>query len=330
MVVPSNPSAPAEHHEPNLVRDWLVENRVFLVVLVLAFLLIAFLQQYLPERAARAQQEAWNQFDNLIGELSRPLAKEDIAALLAEAEGYPDMYPWVLLRASQEALRRDDHAALAVVQPALASMVAARPDLAAWTLRVAGEERPLFSDVALASLQSEEAWRKDNAALFRNPSPQPDSPRVELQLRGPDGEEHVLAVALYPEVAPRAVEQFLAWCESGDLSALAAARVVGPRLVFEPTELADATQPLERSWGYFHLVGALSTELAPAATDRSQRADTFTICLKSQPQLDGGRSVFGQIVGADAILDDLSQLATDPAQREQPQVELLSATITRP
>lgn len=65
-------------------------------------------------------------------------------------------------------------------------------------------------DALAARIEAQKAWRQAHPGLFANPSPPADAPRVKLTT-----DKGVIVVQLYPDAAPKHVENFLKLCREG-------------------------------------------------------------------------------------------------------------------
>ncbi|HEV8130200.1 MAG TPA: peptidylprolyl isomerase [Acidobacteriota bacterium] len=143
-----------------------------------------------------------------------------------------------------------------------------------------------------------------------------------------------IEVALFPEVAPEHVRQFLRFAQLGLYDGTTFHRVV-PRFVIQGGSISSRREPVPQRYApllkslkaefnsRLHVRGAVS--MARTA-DPDSGMDSFFIVLEPQPQLDGKYSVFGQVVSG---IDVVDAIASAPLNGERPiqQIEIRMKVI---
>jgi len=143
--------------------------------------------------------------------------------------------------------------------------------------------------------------------LFTNPEPPADAPRVRLSTSKGD-----IVVALYPNVAPKHVENFLGVAESGKYDGTKFHRVMDGFMIQggdrnsidgapETWGTGDAGYTIPQEFGdLVHFPGFLAMAKKPNEIESS--GDQFYITLGSAHHLNGVHTVFGKVVeGMDVV-----------------------------
>ena len=156
-------------------------------------------------------------------------------------------------------------------------------------------------------------WALALAAVTAATSPEKAVPRVIFHTVGGD-----LVIALYPKVAPRTVEQFLALSRNGVYDT-GHFRRLEPGFVLQTGTADDRTIPLddrqralikklpgEYSSEVRHKRGVLS--LARPDDDPNGGETSFFILLGDAPHLDGKYTVFGEIESGADVLEALERV----------------------
>jgi len=300
---------PLPDENPMLV--WLHQNRLFLVLIVVALLLGALLKEWIPNRVRAARLASWDHYRTMgLNSLSAFEAK-NLPATLDDLRDDDRIFPWVVLNATQIAFQAGDREALTILQGELEKL-AERKDLADARLPENGQGVPILQEV----LDKVKAELAGPASRFADPPP--SGKKVKIALKSSSGETYELTFGLYPEAAPQACARFLKAVEAGTLVGQEAGLAGLYRLKFggmagktedgqEPPPL-----PLEKKWGYFHEAGVLATLEKPATTDGEQEPDGFALVRQEAFGWDGRTSVFGKLVDGQVALDEIQQLPSDP------------------
>lgn len=156
-------------------------------------------------------------------------------------------------------------------------------------------------DELLRKARDQKTWDEGHATLFKNPDPPADAPKVKLHTDKGD-----LVVQLYPNLAPKHVENFLRLAREGFYTGTKFHRVQKDALIQggDPnTKDADTAK-----WGLGgpeagielepndlrHFEGVLSMWKAPGQTTSS--GSQFVITLAPQHAMDGQYEVFGKVI----------------------------------
>lgn len=156
-------------------------------------------------------------------------------------------------------------------------------------------------DELLRKAREQKAWDEAHARLYHNPDPPADAPKVKLHTDKGD-----VVVQLYPDLAPKHVENFLQLVREGYYTGTKFHRVQKDVLIHggDPnTKDADTAK-----WGLGgpetgieaepndlrHFAGALSMWKVPGQTSSS--GSQFVITLAPQHAMDGQYEVFGKVI----------------------------------
>lgn len=123
--------------------------------------------------------------------------------------------------------------------------------------------------------------------------------RAELKLK-----QGTVVIELYPEEAPKTVANFKTLAQKGFYDGLTFHRVI-PDFVAQGGDPEGTgrggpgyTVPAEISKKLIHRTGAVAMARLPDQINpkRASSGSQFYICLARQPHLDGGYTIFGQVV----------------------------------
>ncbi|HEY3129035.1 MAG TPA: peptidylprolyl isomerase [Acidobacteriota bacterium] len=132
-----------------------------------------------------------------------------------------------------------------------------------------------------------------------------------------------IEIALYPDMAPEHVRQFLRFAQLGLYDGTTFHRVVS-KFVIQAGSLSSRKEPVAQKYAPLiqnlkaefntrpHVRGAVSMA---RASDPDSGMDSFFIVLEPQPQLDGKYTVFGQVVSG---MDVVDAIAAVPVNGETP------------
>ncbi len=127
-----------------------------------------------------------------------------------------------------------------------------------------------------------------------------------------------ITVELYPDVAPRHVENFIKLAREGFYNGLTFHRVIPGFMIQGGDPRGDGTGgpgytiPPEIS-ARRHIRGSLA--MARRAGDPNSSGSQFYICISPQPHLDGQYTVFGQVISGMDVVDRIAGVPTDRANR---------------
>jgi cyclophilin family peptidyl-prolyl cis-trans isomerase len=151
-------------------------------------------------------------------------------------------------------------------------------------------------------------------------------------------EAGVIRFEFLPDKAPRHVQQFIKWAREGFYDGSAFFRMFSRGLIQggDPN-LKDPAKPRDQ-WGtgalnllpdelseVKHVRGTVSAARIPGKpnSDGAQ----FFICAGPQPQLDGQFSAFGQVTEGIEVVDKISMVPVDSAQRAMTPIKITSIKI---
>lgn len=280
---------------------------------------------YTKQAAATAMDASWAAFaagttpDPMSGlPTGTPAALEKLAADLRGR----DPGPWARLIQAQASLEeRDFDGALS----ALASLKSEYPDHA---LVVAphsladGSQTTVFAHLQ-ATIEAQKAWEAANPDLFQAPPVPEGSPRVQIETSA-----GVVEVALFKDLAPKHVENFLKLCGEGYYNGTRFHRVQADFLIQggDPnSKEEDRTQWGLGGPGYtlpqepndrFHFAGVLSAAKKPGEIESS--GSQFFITTEPAHHLDGQHTVFGSVVSGMDVVRAIASAPLAENTRDQP------------
>jgi cyclophilin family peptidyl-prolyl cis-trans isomerase len=234
-------------------------------------------------------------------------ADPDELAAVAEAESASISGPWArYLEANARDLGGDKSGAA----QSLARLQDDYPDHLLNDLRFSFPDNPTPQTVAermAAAVEGEAAWKSAHPSLFNNPDPPAAAPTVRMTTN-----EGPILIALYPEAAPKHVENFLKLCNEGFYNDTKFHRVITGFMIQggDPnTKEADVDQWGQGGPGYKvdaedndlrHFRGYLSA--AKMGGDAQSSGSQFFITTGSPHHLDGVHVVFGKVLeGMDTV-----------------------------
>ena len=161
----------------------------------------------------------------------------------------------------------------------------------------------------------------------QTPNPQePHHPMVTIETT-----KGTITLELYPEDAPKTVENFLTLAKKGFYNGIIFHRVIPGFMVQtgDPTgtgmggpgyTFADEISPKRKHTS----PGTLSMANAGPGTNGSQ----FFITLAATPWLDGHHTVFGKVVNGQAVVDAIGGAPRDANDRPRTEIKMTSVTVT--
>jgi cyclophilin family peptidyl-prolyl cis-trans isomerase len=272
-----------------------------LILAVGAAALLFFEYRQGQEHVARG--DSWNQVMAITQTDEGGFPRGDPAALQAlagELSG-ADAAPWALYLAAISALNRSEYDAAQNALNELRTTYAGHPLV---TTPYPFEETAApqtIPDRLEAILARQQAWEREHPGLYENQAPATDAPRVRLVT-----DAGTILVALYPEQAPKHVENFLKLCNDGFYNGLAFHRVIPDFMIQagDPnTKDADTTLWGQGGPGYNveseqndlrHFPGYLSAAKKQGEKDSS--GSQFFITTAAAHHLDGEHVVFGKVL----------------------------------
>ena len=273
-----------------------------LVLLVGSVALLA--TQYQADAAKAEEVASWEALGEAV-EINNPglflqSDPDEIAAVARDQAANPSG-PWARYL---EASVRDQAGDGAGAGVALEQLAADHPDHLLNTLRVkfSNQATPLTVVERLSmSLQDQASWEVSHPALFDNPHPSADAPSVRIvTTEGP------ILVALYPDLAPKHVENFLKLCGEGFYNDTKFHRVI-PNFMIQGGD-PNSKDPDVALWGQGgpgykvdreenelrHFVGYLAAAKNSGETESS--GSQFYITTGAPHHLDGQHVIFGKVI----------------------------------
>jgi cyclophilin family peptidyl-prolyl cis-trans isomerase len=172
--------------------------------------------------------------------------------------------------------------------------------------------------------QAQRDWRASHAAMFANPEPPADSPKVRIKTDKGD-----ILVALYAKEAPKHVENFLKLAREGYYANTKFHRVVRNFMI----QGGDPNSKTEdrATWGQggpgykidreennlHHFAGYLAA--AKMSMDTQSSGSQFYIPAADRLSLDGGYVVFGKVLEGMSVVHAIEQGEIDPTTSDRPQ-----------
>jgi peptidylprolyl isomerase len=142
----------------------------------------------------------------------------------------------------------------------------------------------------------------------------------------------VIVLEVFPEKAPRHVEAFLRRIRGQEYVGTTFHRAIPFGIIQggDPLTKDPSKRGLYGTGGLFELAnefndvshtrGTVSAVLVP--NNRDSAGSQFFICVTDQVQLDGQYTAFGRVTEGMAVVEEISQLSTDPKQRIIERVEI--------
>lgn len=183
-------------------------------------------------------------------------------------------------------------------------------------------------------MEAEASWHVANPGVFANPPPPPDAPKVKINT-----DKGAIVVQLYPDRAPKHVENFLKLCREKYYDGTRFHRI-------DANMMIQGGDPLSRgddanSWGQggpdtkidfedaslHHFAGVLSMAKQPREWQSS--GSQFFVTVQPAHHLDGEHVVFGQVVEGLDIAQQIAtaELAPDTADRPAVPVVVQSTEV---
>lgn len=268
------------------------------------------------EKAREHQISGWSELLAVAkpdGGSGQPGSPADIRAV-AERVKTTDAAAWGLFMAAKGAMEKRDYD---LALSSLDALKAGYPDHA-----LLKDQLPLGKDGALTTsfalleqrIRAQKEWAAAHPGLFTNPEPPADAPRVRINT-----DKGALTILLYPNLAPKHVENFLKLCREGYYTGTkfhSVRRGSWIRGGDPSTREADTAKWGEGGPGYGidaepndlrHFSGYLSMWKKPGETQSS--GSQFTLTTGDAHALDGQQVVFGKVVDG---MDTATKIEASP------------------
>ena len=301
-------------------------------LLVVSVVLIA--NQVVSDAEYARDIEAWERLGQAVSVENPALfieADSDVIASMADAETDNISGPWArYLEATVRAQSGDDQGALA----ALGKLGRDHPHHILNSLRVSfgGEPTPQTVVERLSqSLEDQAAWESAHPFLFDNPAPSAGAPSVRIVTT-----EGLIVVGLYPDLAPKHVENFLKLCAESYYNDTKFHRVIAGFMIQggDPnSKEADVDLWGEGGPGHKvdhedndlrHFTGYLSA--AKRSGEKESSGSQFFITTGDQHHLDGLHVVFGKVLSGMDTVGIIESSVIVPGTRRPETPALITST----
>jgi cyclophilin family peptidyl-prolyl cis-trans isomerase len=215
-------------------------------------------------------------------------------------------------------------------------------DRASETLRTLGEEYPehplvtetyRFGEGETASTLAEHLtrrmdavgrWEREHSGLFQNPSLASDCPKVRLNTT-----KGAILLGLYPDKAPKHVENFLKLCREGYYNGTLFHRI-GRDFMIQGGDPNSRDNPDKSTWGQGGPEEKIPSELsdlrhfpmvlaaAKTALDKDSSGSQFYITVGAPHHLDGVHTVFGALIDGEAVVKEIASGEIEQGQTDRP------------
>lgn len=239
-----------------------------------------------------------------------PSAPPDVLAGLAVQLNGQESGPWARLLEIQGRIDERDY------DGALAAITALRSDDADHQIVVGkhlveGREESIADHLQRVAEQRK-VWEAAHPGLFTNPAAPEGSPRVRIKTAS-----GTVEVALYRDLAPMHVENFLKLCKEGYYDGTKFHRVVRGFMIQGGDPNSRDKEPAE--WGQggpdytvapepndlAHFAGVLSAAKKPE--DKEESGSQFFLTTDEAHYLDGEHTVFGHVVAGQDVVKAIGQ-----------------------
>lgn len=246
---------------------------------------------------------------------------ETLAGLAEDLRGQASA-PWTRLVQAQASLgARDFDGALKAIA-ALKSEYPTHP-LVTRAQPLGDGTTATVADHLQAMAEQQKAWESAHAELFSSPPPPEGSPKVKIETAA-----GTIEVALYQQLAPKHVENFLKLCSEGFYDGTRFHRTQADFMIQggDPNSREDDrtqwgqgdmdyTIPPEEN-GLYHFAGVLSAAKKPGATESS--GCQFFITTEPAHHLDGQHTIFGAVVSGMNVVETIATGPLAEGTRDQP------------
>lgn len=252
---------------------------------------------------------------------------------VADRESQSQAAPWALFIAAKSALEKRDYEAAKQSIEQLRTRFPSHPLVQqAFAFSASGAPQSAV-DVLSARIDNLKSWTSAHAALFDNPPPPADAPKVRLNT-----DKGTIVVQLYPNLAPKHVENFLKLAREGFYAGTKFHAVRKGSWIQggDPnTKEADVTKwgqgateaGIEREkTGLSHFAGYLSMWKKPG--DAQSSGCQFLITTAEAHSLDGQNVVFGKVIeGTDVVAKIEGAKLVDNTERPEDPTTLQSVEV---
>lgn len=195
-----------------------------------------------------------------------------------------------------------------------------------------GQEETLAQHLK-TGIEATEAFRARYKHLYQNPDPAPDAPVAVLKTALGD-----IEVALYPELAPKHVENFIKLAKDGFYDGTKFHRVLKDFMIQggDPNSKEGAPE----TWGQggpgykidkeTNALIHLPLYLAAAKGEREVQSSGSQFYITTAPahHLDGEHVVYGKVIAGESVVRAIESGAPDPAAPERPREPVTLTTVT--
>jgi len=187
-----------------------------------------------------------------------------------------------------------------------------------------GEEPRTLSDHLSDRMDQVNRWERDHRSLFENPPLAADCPKVRLNTS-----KGSILVGLYPDKAPKHVENFLKLCGEGYYDKTLFHRI-GRTFMIQGGDPNSRDNADKTTWGQ----GGPDTKIPPetsdlrhfpyvlaaakTATDTDSSGSQFYITVGSPHHLDGVHTVFGAVLDGKVVVDEIAAGELEAGMTDRP------------
>lgn len=209
-------------------------------------------------------------------------------------------------------------------------------ELVARKLEYAEGEPKTAVESFLASLDAKEGWSEANSAIFENPEPPADAPKVRIKTSSGD-----IVVQLYTDLAPLHCENFLKLCDEGYYDQTKFHRVMENFMIQggDPNSKTDD----KSSWGQGgpeeklspeptvlkHHQGVLAAAKMPGERDSSGSQFYIVTGDPGPHHLNGLHTVYGVVVEGLDIALGISKAEIEEGTQDRPAEAVVVESTTR-
>ncbi len=175
-----------------------------------------------------------------------------------------------------------------------------------------GEEPRTLSDFLSDRMDQVQSWEREHQGLFQNPALAPDCPKVRLNTS-----KGSILIGLYPDRAPKHVENFLKLCREGFYDKTLFHRI-GRNFMIQGGDPNSRDNADKSTWGQGgpdYKIPPETSDLrhfpyvlaaAKTAIDTDSSGSQFYITVGSPHHLDGVHTVFGAVIDGQAVVDEIA------------------------
>lgn len=296
-------------------------------------------RQYMEDQESVAATEEWSEFGRSVvsGAFARrpgtalPIVSAEKLEELA-ANSSPDTAVWALMAA---AASLEGDLEFTAARDTLARLEREYPEHPAVTQTVViGDREGTLASLMMERVEGLIALKEGAPQLFGNPEPPADAPRVTLETtRGS------IEVALYPNLAPQHVENFLELCRTGQYDGTKFHRVMSGFMI-QGGDRTSIDGPKEQ-WGTGDAGYTIPQEFSElshfegylAAAKRPDQEESgghqFYITLGPSHHLDQVHTVFGKVVGGMDVVRAIGSSEIEPGTDRPVDPATVTATVVK-